>query len=148
MITIYTDGSHFKKQGRLGIGGILVKDGKKMDQFSLEITKDWLIRNYNTQDCSNPTMELLAVLVAIRKFSNSIKGQEVTIKADYTGVSNWLTGKWKTSLPYISAIKQEIEEEVSRLGIRARYVWIKGHQSVLSDDAYWNNETDKLAKGG
>ncbi len=152
-LTIYTDGSHLKHTtGRLGIGGILVEGGMAIDSFSLEVSTDYLKKNYETSDVSNPTCEMLAILVALRKFSGKIKkGDEVVMKQDYQGCQGWLGGGWKINAPYIKKIKEEIDAEISKQGLQGRihFEWVKGHQrkSVLDPDAIWNNRVDKLAKG-
>ena len=148
-MVIYTDGSHFKNSGsgRLGIGGLLIDNGKVIDKFSQEVDKDFLMNNYGTTDCSNPTMELLAALMALRNFGGHIKGKDVTLKADYMGVSSWMTGQWKINKPYIRKIHDDIIREMKNLGVNVTFTWIRGHQSIMSEDSKWNNEADKLAKG-
>lgn len=152
-LTIYTDGSHLKHTtGRLGIGGILVEDGREVDSFSIEISIDYLKKNYETSDVSNPTCEMLAILVALRKFKDHFKkGDEIHMKEDYQGCQEWLEGRWKINAPYIRKIKDEIDSEISKQGLRGHihFEWVKGHQrkSVLDPDAIWNNRVDLLAKG-
>lgn len=150
-LTIYTDGSHFKGRygsNRLGCGGVLVRDGILLDKFSLEVSPDFLKTEYGTSQVSNPTTEMLGVLVALRKFGNSLKrGDSVIIKADYVGVRDWCTGKWKTKEPYIKAIKEDILKEIKKLGINVSFEWVKGHQSGNSADVRFNNMVDLLAKG-
>lgn len=152
---LYTDGSHFKGigSGRLGIGGILVdpKKNQDLDSFGLEINREYLRIHYDTTDCSNPTMELLAALVGIREYKKYLgnPSDKLIVFADYEGVSKWMGGQWKTGKPYIARIYQEIKEEIS--GFNVSFQWIPGHQKVVSleetPDAYWNNRVDKLAKG-
>lgn len=153
-LTIYTDGSHLKHtSGRLGIGGVLIDEyGNKLDEFSEELSIDYLKRNFGTSDVSNPTCEMLANLFALRIFKDKIKGcSELVMKADYMGVQKFNTGEWKTREPYIKTIKELTDKEVQnqRLQFRIKYEWVKGHQkrSVLSEDAKWNDYVDKLAKG-
>ena len=149
---IYTDGSHLKHTtGRLGIGGIIVdSSGKVVDKFSEEIDVKWLMNTYGTSDVSNPTCEMLAVLVALRKF-NLVPGDEVIIKADYQGVMCWLNNTWKAKKPYIKAIKDDILKEIESLGLKGKvsFEWVKGHQTgpSLGKDAMFNGMVDKLAKG-
>lgn len=149
---IYTDGSHFKSKfgsGRLGIGGILVDESDKIiNEFSTEITAQYLKLYYGTADCSNPTMEMLAVLFALRKFRKELKGVKViTVKADYIGVREWMTRKWKINKPYIARIKTDIENEIKNLGIRINFEWVPSHQVGNTSDIKWNNYVDLLAKG-
>lgn len=154
---IYTDGSDLKHTSRrLGVGGILIDPsqggdyGKKIGEFSKELSREEILRNYGTSDCSNPFAEMVAVYEAIKQFSSVLKpGDEITFKADYEGVRSWLTGKWKAKLPYIIQIRDEILSVLSKSGWKVSFEWVKGHQakSVISPDAYWNGEVDKLAKG-
>ena len=150
---IFTDGSHLDKQnnGRLGIGGVILREGdsKILDEFSEELTKDFMLMEYGTVTASNPTAEMIAVLRALQKFRPIIKSPNNTVRvyADYIGVQNFLSGNWKTKEPYIKKIKDLILEEIQRQGYSVEFHWVKGHQSVMSREAKWNNYVDKLAKG-
>lgn len=154
---VYTDGSDLKHTSRrLGIGGILIDKGKggdygeKIGVFSEELSREELLRDYGTSDCSNPFAEMVATYRALQKFSSIFKsGDTIIFKADYEGVQNWITGKWRAKLPYIIKIRDEILDILSRSPWKVKFEWVKGHQakSVLSPDAYWNGEVDKLAKG-
>lgn len=150
---IYTDGSHLKHTtGRLGIGGILVDEstGKVVDKFSEELGVDFLVNNYGTSDVSNPTCEMLATLMALRKFKDYLKSiDSIVMKADYQGCQMWTTGKWKCKAPYIKAINTEILDEIKNQNLNVSFEWVKGHQTgpVLSRDAVFNGMVDKLAKG-
>lgn len=154
--TVYTDGSDFKHTtGRLGIGGILVENkegklGKKLGEFSEVLSREDIQRDYNTSECSNPFAEMVATYRAIQKFSNIFKpGDEIIFKADYIGVQGWITGKWKAKEKYIAQITNEIKKILSSSPWKIEFQWVKGHQnaSIMSPDAYWNREVDKLAKG-
>lgn len=152
-LEIYTDGSHFKGprgSGRLGIGGVLVKNGTVLSKFSTEITKQYLKLYYGTDDCSNPTMEMLAVLYALYNFKDELKNaSSVEFKMDYMGVREWMTGKWKINKPYILKIKNDIDEEIKNLGLKGKvsFKWIKSHQRGDDPDIVFNNMVDILAKG-
>lgn len=152
-LEIYTDGSHFKAKsgsGRLGIGGILVKNGTVIKKFSTEITKQYLKLYYGTDDCSNPTMEMLAVLYALYNFKDDIKNNDsVEIKMDYIGVREWMTGKWKINKPYIAKIKNDIDEEIKNQNLKGNisFKWVKAHQRGTDQDTVFNNMVDILAKG-
>lgn len=154
---IYTDGSDLKHTSRrLGVGGILIDPGmggtygKKIGEFSEELSREEILRDYGTSDCSNPFAEMVAVYKAIQKFSSVFKpGDEVTFKADYEGIVGWLSGKWKAKQPYIKQIRDEILGVLKSSPWKSDFEWVKGHQakSVMSPDAFWNGEVDKLAKG-
>lgn len=150
MIEVYTDGSHLDKQnnGRLGCGGVMVDGFKKIAEFSEELKSDWLIKNYRTDKVSNPTAEMLGVLMALRKFDFP-EGEEIVIKSDYQGVPAWLQGQWRVKEPYLQAIKNDIEYEIRRKGLTGRvsFQWVKAHQKGVTKEAYWNNYVDLLAKG-
>ena len=159
---IYTDGSHLDKQnnGRLGVGGVLVLPsstggiGKLIDKFSTELIESYMNLYFGTTKCSNPSAELVAVLHSLYNFSKYFTNEDtISIYADYIGVREWMTGKWKIKEPYIARIKSDIDEEIRKLGLVGRidYNWIKGHQkntkSIIDPDIYWNNYVDLLAKG-
>ena len=154
---VYTDGSDFKKTTRrLGIGGILVDPsqggdyGKKIGEFSEELDREDILRDYGTDQCSNPFAEMVAVHRALIYFSSVFKpGDHIVFREDYEGCEKWLSGKWRAKLPYIIQIKDEILNILKSSKWTAEFRWVKGHQpkSVLSPEAYWNGEVDKLAKG-
>lgn len=151
---IYTDGSHLDKlnNGRLGCGGVIVKDGKALDTFSVELPANFMKEKFGSDTCSNPSAELVAVYFALNAFEKYLKGADsIIIHADYMGVGSWMTGAWKTKEPYIKAIKETNIKEIQRqkLNGKIKYSWVRGHQSnpEPGSDAYWNNYVDKLAKG-
>lgn len=150
-LKIYTDGSHLKHTtGRLGVGGIIVKDDKIIDEFSKEVSTDYLKLSYGTSDVSNPTCEMLAALHALYYFKNDINAHDtIELYADYQGVSSWLNGTWKINKPYIQKIKDDINEEINRQHLKGRitFHWVKGHQKGDNQDAIYNNIVDKLSKG-
>lgn len=149
-VVIYTDGSHFKGKGsgRLGCGGVMVVDGKVIDKFSIEPSTDFLLKDYGTTQVSNPTMEMLGALTALRRFKNNFRaGDKIILKADYMGVRDWCTGKWRTKESYIKALKDDILEEIRSQHLDLTFEWVKGHQKGDSEDVTFNNMVDLLAKG-
>lgn len=146
IIDVYTDGSHLKHTtGRLGIGGVMVKDEKVVSEFSQPVNPEYLKFMYGTSDCSNPTAEMLAVLMALQKFGKDLKRYDkVVFHADYLGVKNWMEGTWKVKAPYIQAIKDDIGDEIKKYGLTGKvsFEWVKGHNGQV-----WNEYVDKLAKG-
>lgn len=156
---IYTDGSHLDKQnnGRLGIGGVLIDPsgpgmGSMLNKFSIELTPEYMNLSFGASKCSNPSAELVAVLHALYEFRGSWGPSDtIVIHADYLGVREWMTGKWKVKEPYIARIKSDIEKEIIKQGLQKRieYKWVKGHQknNGVDPDIYWNNYVDSLAKG-
>lgn len=151
IVDIYTDGSHFKQKGRLGCGGIILVDGKLKDEYSLELTPEYLQEVIHTSDVSNPTTEMMGVLQALRRFKIPRGTTEINVYTDYEGVGNWLEGRWKINKPYIKILYNLIHEEIKkkRLKGKIKFLWVKGHQSksVMDPKAKWNNYVDKLAKG-
>lgn len=151
IIDIYTDGSHFKQSGRLGCGGVILKDGKLIDEYSLELTPSYLQEIIHTSDVSNPTTEMMGVLQALRRFKIPKGATEVNVYADYEGVSCWLEGRWKINKPYIKILYDLIHKEIKTKGLtgKIKFLWVKGHQSksIMDPRAKWNNYVDKLAKG-
>lgn len=155
---IYIDGSHLDKQngGRLGVGGVIVDPVMPgllgvRGKFSEELKAAWLQKNFKSSQCSNPTAELCALLIALRRFSGLILGKcTVDVYADYIGVREWMTGKWKIKEPIIKEVKKQIDQEISRLKLDGRitYNWVRGHQKNNGDpNVTWNNYVDLLAKG-
>lgn len=151
IVDIYTDGSHFKQRRRLGCGGVILVDGKLIDEFSLELTPAYLREIIHTSDVSNPTTEMMGVLQALRKFNIPKEATEVNVYTDYEGVGYWLSGKWKINKPYIKILHDLIHKEIKKKGLNEKinFLWVKGHQSksVMDPKAKWNNYVDKLAKG-
>ena len=135
-LRIYTDGSHFKgvgSSGRLGIGRIIVKDGK-------------IINKNGTSDVSNPTCEMLGVLMALSEFKHDIRPQDtVEVLSDYTGVTFWMTNKWKINKPYIAKIKTDIMDEINNQNLKGRisFNWVKGHSTKHDEDAAYNDIVKK-----
>lgn len=156
---IYIDGSHLDKQhdGRLGVGGALVDlsgggtMGKLINKFAIELTPKYMSISFGASKCSNPSAELVALLIALREFKGSFGPNDlVVVHADYLGVREWMTGAWKIKEPYIARIKNDIDEEISKQELRNRikFQWVRGHQKDNSNpDVYWNNFVDTLAKG-
>ncbi len=151
---IYTDGSDLKHTShRMGIGGILLDEtGRKMlDSFGSELSHEYLQSEYGTSDCSNPTAEMIAASEALQNWVDRFKaGDEIEIRADYMGVREWNTGRWKINKPYIKKAHDQIAEIIGDHGLQVTWTWVKGHQtgpSLYGSDKYWNDKVDKLAKG-
>ena len=157
-LDIYIDGSHLDKQnnGRLGIGGVIVDmdvkigHGNILNEFSQELIPEYMKITFGADKCSNPSAELCALLHALYNIKKEIRGaKKIVVHADYMGVREWMTGNWKIKEPYIMRIKDDIDQEIYNQGLRGRiqYEWVRGHQTDGSNDTYWNNYVDKLAKG-
>lgn len=152
--SLYTDGSDLKHTSRrLGVAGILVDPttNREIGIYSEELSREDILREYGTSECSNPFAEMVAVLESLIKFSSLLKpSDQLTVYADYQGVQGWLSGKWKAKEPYIIQVRDEILELIEELGIKTKYEWVKGHQpkSIMSPQSFWNGEVDKLARNG
>ena len=155
-ISIYTDGSHLDKlnNGRLGCGGVMIEDkssgyGKLIDSFGTELTPSYMIKEYGSDKCSNPTAEMIGVLCALKKFNVPSNAKEIVIYADYIGVREWCNNKWKIKEPYIKKVKQQIDDIIGQKNLvgKIRFEWVKAHQKSINKDSYWNNYVDLLAKG-
>lgn len=151
---IYTDGSDLKHTNhRMGIGGILLDETarKLLDSFGSELSHEYLQMEYGTSDCSNPTAEMIAAAEALQTWSTKFKpGDNIEIRADYMGVREWNTGRWKINKPYIQEAHDRIAKTIKETGIKVTWTWVKGHQTGLGlygSDKYWNDKVDKLAKG-
>lgn len=144
--TLYTDGSHFKSRigtGRLGIGSVLTINNNVIETLSMEVDKYMISELYNTSDFSNPTMEMYAVLISLRKFSSNFEfNDEVDIYCDYMGVIEWMNDRWRINKSYIKRIKDDILNEIKSQKLKVNFYHIKGHNGN-----YYNDMADKLAKG-
>lgn len=126
---LYTDGSHIKGTTRLGIGAVLVKNGVELDRLSKLINQTMFKIQYGIDDnVSNPTMELLALLVSLQEFKKHFKpGDRILNIADYMGVGGWMTNKWKINKNYIRIIKNNIDEEIETQKLELSYAYVKSH---------------------
>jgi len=133
ILNIYTDGSHLDKQnkGRLGCGGVAIDFSKPKGQrivgeYQQELTKDFMKFSYGTDDCSNPTAEMMGVYCALVHFKKDIKKYDkVIFHADYMGVSGWMGGSdvkkpWKINESYIQKIKDDIDSEIKEQGLSGK----------------------------
>lgn len=151
---IFIDGSHIKHRtnshNRLGIGGLLLDSEENiLDQFSEEITREYMKYEFDADDCSNPTMEMLAALFALRNFHPFMPDRSrVTIYADYMGVSKWMRGEWKAKAPYIVKIIEKVREIQKQRKLKIKWEWVKGHQGGENILSHFNELTDLLARGG
>jgi ribonuclease HI len=92
---------------------------------------------------------MMAIKNALEIFSGSIKSPaKITIKCDYEGCIKWLSGEWRAKAFYIAQVKEEIETIIKqKKNWEIEFKWVKGHQSIMDNDSYFNNLVDKLAKG-
>lgn len=77
--------------------------------------------------------------------------REMTIVHDYEGIGAWMTGKWKTKEPVVTAIVDGCKEIVNQKELRLQFHWQKGHTSSWAgrhDLARFNTRADELATLG
>jgi ribonuclease HI len=143
-LTIFVDGSDQGKhttEPKLGFGVYLNYEGK---EYEISGTKDeinQLLSDFNGVALSNPTMEMLGLMVALKAFEFS--SEHLLIRQDYIGAINygalWNHSKgsehrkanpWKTRKPYIKYIVAEIEKSLKMIcsnGGSVRILWVPGH---------------------
>ena len=142
-LEIYTDGSASPNPGPGGAGAVFVRDDK--------IVKRLIYKGGNT---TNNRMELFAVIMSLKKYTEYVFPTEKTIiytdsnyvqKGSTEWIKNWIKNNWKSSN------KQDVKNK--DLWIRLHDLlnkhdsveirWIKGH-----DSNKWNDLADSLAKKG
>ncbi len=134
-IQIWVDGSclaHPDGTLRLGWGMLVKKDGKEIHRaFGNEIPSEAI-------EHRNVAGEIFAVKKAL-EWCRKTGIAEVTLYYDYQGLEKWVTGKWKTKLPFTQAYAQAVHQ--SNITIH----WVK----VLAHSGNPENElVDQLAKMG
>lgn len=127
----YVDGSYNIKTKDCGFGVVLFTvNGKECYSRVVE--------NRNYSDFRNVTGEIFGALFAINK-SIEYGLDEVYIHYDYTGISNWALGNWKTNNDLTKSYKKEFD--ILKNKIKIYFIKVKAH----TGDEY-NEQADKLAK--
>jgi len=141
-LNIYTDGSDIKGTGQIGYGVWFEHNGKEYAKSGIENVEAFK-RAYNISDnVSNPTMELMATVEALRAFAN--KPEHLVISMDYEGVIKWFSGQYKAKKPYIKSLLAEGQEYIKSIedaGGSVQLKWVKGHSGVRG-----NEKVDAIAK--
>ena len=135
-LEIYTDGSYAKETNSGAASYVILLDGQLIHQYAIALP-----------GFSSPASELSAVILALSTIKEPI--EELKLYCDCTfvlgcGFGNFQRKKlpklWKLFDKVLSKVKQQVPV------IEA--IHVKGHQkkSVISDQAFWNNYVDVLAK--
>ena len=169
--TIYVDGSHIKGTAKLGFGAwgkISVNGELYPEPFKLSGTHEnssfqKVMKKFQGEKPSNPTMELFGLLMTLSKFIN-VKNLELELCQDYNGAVNYgklwnvssgktraTKGPWQAKVPYIKYLVEIIElaiECIQENGGKVHIRWVKGHQTLPGPDKLGNDNADALAKSG
>lgn len=141
-IKVYTDGSDIKGTGKIGYGAYINYGGVEYRMSGISDQDDFK-KFYNVSDnVSNPTMELMALLKVLVQFKD--ENLNIEIFADYMGVQKWVSGEWKAKKPYIIDMVSRVRnliEKINKNGGSVRLTWVKGHSGDIGND-----EADLVAK--
>jgi ribonuclease HI len=132
---IYTDGSHKREEGRLGISAWCRWNGR---EYSLSRTvDDVVLDSYGIErgtPCSNPTAEFVAFAEALKVIVRCRNPPPFVFHCDYQGVRAWMCGDWKARESYIIKIKKICKELVAKIPSSVTIEWVKGHSGVEGND--------------
>jgi len=141
-LEIYTDGSDIKGTGKIGYGAYIKYNDREYKMSGVSDQEDFK-KFYKTSDnVSNPTMELVALLKVLMEFRNT--NLNIEVFADYVGVQKWISGEWKAKKVYIIDITRRVRNLIDKInsnGGSVKLTWVKGHSGNVG-----NNEADILAK--
>lgn len=141
-IEIYTDGSDIKGTGKIGYGAYINFNGKEYKMSGVSDQNDFKRFFKITENVSNPTMELMALLKVLVEFKDTNLNLEIF--ADYMGVQKWVSGEWKANKVYIIDMTRRIRNLIDKIesnGGSVKLTWVKGHS-----DNKGNDEADIVAK--
>lgn len=141
-IKVYTDGSDIKGTGKIGYGAYINYGGAEYRMSGISDQDDFK-KFYNISDnVSNPTMELMALLKVLVQFKDH--DLNIEILADYMGVQKWVSGEWKAKKTYIIDMVSRVRKLINRIngnGGSVKLTWVKGHSGNIGND-----EADLVAK--
>lgn len=133
MIEIFCDGAFSSIRNAGGLALVILKDNKKILEYSNKYTR-----------CSNNSMELGAVIVALRLIKEPI--DSITIYTDSEYVRGCATLGWQRKKN--KKLWQEFDlqyDRVKKLCPNIQIIHVDGHQKDNSKETYWNNYVDQLA---
>jgi ribonuclease HI len=142
VIEIYTDGSHQRDKGYLGLGAYCKYKEK---EYSLSMTCDAeLLASYGITEthCSNPTAEFLAFNCVLKIFQKAKLPSNIGLLfwIDYIGVQHWISGDWTAKEPYIIKIRNNCLSRMKRMQCPIEIRHVKAHSGVEG-----NEKADALA---
>ncbi|MCA9499670.1 MAG: ribonuclease H family protein [Nitrospira sp.] len=135
IIEVWVDGSCILQDDgslRLGWGVLVKKNGVEVHRDKGNDIPQAAMNHRNVAG------EILAILKAI-KWCQSQGITEMTIYFDYQGLESWVSGAWRTRLPFTQAYAQAVNES----GITIHWIKVKAHSGNPENDL-----VDKLAKEG
>lgn len=141
-ITIYTDGSYNKEDGRAH-GGVVIMD----DDGSIKSKMHVISTLGCLTSMNNVGGEIIAAYAAIKSiYLNHQKGTyngetvHVCVRHDYEGISKWVLGDWKAKKQATIWYANIIRNMTSDPKFRVRFEWVKGHSTDVG-----NKEADAVA---
>ena len=122
MYELYTDGSCSPNPGTGGYAGVILKDKKKVAEYS-----------GGSDYATNNVMELTAILEGLKKIP---EGESVTILSDSQYALSQISGEWKTREN--RELVDEIKEDLKK--VSPSFQKVKAHEKEE-----WNLYADSLA---
>ncbi len=127
----YVDGSYNVSTKKCGFGAVLFTNKGKEDYYKV-------VENEDYADFRNVTGEVFGSLFVMEKaIEYGLK--KIYIHYDYTGISNWALGNWKTNNELTQNYKRDFD--ILKKKINVVFIKVKAH----TGDKY-NEEADILAK--
>jgi ribonuclease HI len=134
-IDVWVDGACYPQPNgfmRIGWGVLITKGGQ-------EVYRDKGNDIPHEADVHrNVAGEIWAILKAV-KWCQAHHITHITIHFDYQGLESWVTGAWKTKLPFTQMYAQAVRDS----GIHIRWEKVKAHSGIAE-----NELVDTLAKEG
>lgn len=135
VIDVWVDGACFPQADgslRIGWGVVITKGGQEVFRNKgNDIPREAFIHR-------NVAGEIWAILKAL-EWCQENQATDITIHFDYQGLESWVTGAWKTKLPFT----QFYAQAVKATGIKIRWKKVKAHSGIPE-----NEMADRLAKEG
>ena len=131
MAIAYTDGSYNEKTQQCGYGAVIISQDEEIEAGGI-VT----INGYDGASMKQIPGEVAAVITAIRYCKNNgIKN--LTVYHDYTGISEWATGKWRTN----NVVSQEYKKIVDACNVNISFIKVAAHANNT-----YNTRADKIAR--